>query len=95
MAFEQEIPYSISYDNPNYEKSLYKLRNPEHDDLLEKIETLKIDPFSIATPLHKPYEGKYAVRIYGKRYRLIVTINVNSRNVRLWYVEGRGDVYIQ
>lgn len=95
MTVEAEIPYTISYDNPDYEKSLHKLRNPEYDDLLETIEILKKNPFSVATTLRKPYEGKYAVRIYGKRYRLIITINVNSRNVKLYSVDGRGDVYIR
>ncbi|MDE1728954.1 MAG: hypothetical protein KGH81_07255 [Thaumarchaeota archaeon] len=93
MPLTEESHYTISYDNPEYENSPSSLNPADKKDLAEKILILQNDPFSVATPLHKPYQGKYRVKISSGKYRLIITINLNSKNVKLWYVSGRGDAY--
>jgi len=95
LSLKEDQSFAISYDNPEYDNSLSSLNSADKKDLADKILLLQNNPFLIATPLHKPYQGKYRVRIADGKYRLIVTINLNSNTVKLWYVSGRGDVYIK
>lgn len=86
MGISDDLPYKIEYDNPHYERSLRSLNASEISDLLQKIEMLRIDPHDIGKQLRKPHEGKYSMRIYGKRYRLIFMINDSARKVKLIHV---------
>jgi len=93
LTSENALSFTISYDTPEYEKSLRQLSKIQLNDLSGKIEILKQDPFSISKELHRPYRGKYRVKIDGNRFRLIITINLHSHDVKLWYVHSRSIVY--
>ena len=56
MGISNDLPYQIEFNNPNYERSLRPLNNSEIEDLLQKIEILKIDPHSIGN-VNGSYEG--------------------------------------
>ena len=93
MTSENTFRFTISYDNPEYEQSLRQLNKTQLQDLSNKIVSLKQDPFIISKQLHHPYQGKHRVKINGNQFRLIITINLHSHVVKLWYVHSRSNVY--
>ncbi|MGH9878569.1 MAG: type II toxin-antitoxin system RelE family toxin [Nitrososphaerales archaeon] len=54
---------------------------------------LKQNPDKIAKPLYGKLQGKYKVYLGNKHYRLVCTIEVNTRKVFLLYVKPRTLVY--
>lgn len=64
----------------------------ERQELKEIMETLKKNPF-LFRALHKPFEGKRAAGLAEGRYRLVYSVELNTRRVFLFYVRARSRVY--
>lgn len=86
--------YEIIPVNPEFENSLRNLPPQIRIEINTLRQILENDPFSIAKPLRHPLEGRYAVRILGRRFRLICRINTSSHRVFLDYVMHRSTVYL-
>lgn len=52
------------------------------------------DPYSVAKPLRKPFEGKYVVRLLDRKYRLVCRIENQTHKVYFDYVRSRSRVYL-
>lgn len=85
--------YSITKTQPSFEKSL-RVLSPDVRIAISQIEPiLEINPHQIAKPLRAPLEGKYAIRILGRRYRLVCRIQDQTHRVFLDYVMPRSTSY--
>jgi mRNA-degrading endonuclease RelE of RelBE toxin-antitoxin system len=69
------------------------LPNAVRQELEQKKEILKKHPGKLATPLRGKLQGKYKVYLGGKRYRLICTIELNTKKIFLLYVKPRTLAY--
>ncbi|AIC14200.1 hypothetical protein NWT39_00075 [Nitrososphaera viennensis] len=84
--------FQVIFKNPGYETSIRILTIREKAELQKIIETLEVAPFPeqnnrLSKPLRRPLEGKYVLRIANGKYRLIYSIELNSKKVFLWYVK--------
>jgi len=86
--------YQIIPVNPIFEESLRALSPVVRIAVQEARQILEVDPFIIAKKLRHPLEGRYVVRILGRRFRLVCRINTSTHHVFLDYVKPRSSAYL-
>ena len=86
--------FQIIRTQPFFDNSLRNLPTAINTEINKIERVLEIDPFLIAKPLRAPLQGRYAIRILGRKYRIICRIDIHTHRVYLDYVRPRSTAYL-